>query len=486
MIALIPIILVLILAIRTKDAYFPLLIGIFTALFIFVGFNPFATVTEFIKVLSYVTSGYIDVLLYTVLIGLFIYLIEASGAPQAFTERMINKLKTKKQTILIATLLGVICFVDDYFSLMTVESIMAPVADKTKMSREKLAYIADATAGPICLITPMSSWVGLIAASLPAASHIDGYALYLKTIPLNIYAWLTLLFILVLTFLGIDFGRMKKLEDNQDLKVKSRVIISTKAKPIDLLLPLIISVIATIGCFLYSGGFFSGASLTKAFTDCDSLASLNAGMIITLLSMAIMYIPRKILTPKKFIESITEGFKLISSTVLILLLVWSFSRLCGMDYLNFTGWVADLITNSHLSFTLLPALLFLSCFILTLSSGSSWTAIGLLIPLASILFNDTISSLMILSTAAILAGGAAGDHLGPLNDTTVMSSTFAQADYPSHVVSQLPYGLIVFIISFIGYLIAGISGLYWIGILFGLVTIPLILFIIKHRQLRRS
>lgn len=486
MIALIPIILVLILAIRTKDIYFSLLIGIFTALFIFTGFNPFTTVTTFTKVLSDVTSGYIDILLYVALIGLFIYLIEASGAPHAFAEKLINKLKTKKQTIIVSTLLGILCFVDDYFSLLVVDSVMSPIADKNGMSREKLAYIADATAGPICLITPMSSWVGLIAASLPLTSQIDGYALYIKTIPFNLYAWLTLVFIFVLAFMKIDFGRMKKLEAKVGDKEMKKSTIITKAKPKDLILPIIISVIATILCFLYSGGFFSGASLTQAFADCNSLASLNAGMIITLLSMAVLYIPRKILTPKKFVESITEGFKFISPALLILLLAWSFSMSCGMDYLNFTGWVADLITNSHLSFVFLPALLFISCFILTLSSGSSWTAMGLLIPLASLLFNDTVSPLMILSTAAILSGGAAGDHLGPLNDTTVLSATFAQANYPAHVVSQLHYGLIVVAISFIGFLIAGISGLYWTGILFGLVTIPLILFIIKHRQLRRS
>lgn len=488
MISLIPIGLVLILALKTKNIYFSLVFGIFTALFIYLGFNPFNTVVEFTKVVGDVSIGYIDILLYVSLIGIFIHLINSSGAPHAFANKIINKLHTKKQTVLVSTLLGLICFVDDYFSLLTVDSIMSPIADKTKVSREKLAYIADATAGPVCLITPMSSWAGLIVASLPATSKIDGYALYLKTIPYNVYAWLTLAFIVILTFLGIDFGRMKKLEKEHKLPKEVQdpdKVISTKAKPMDLIVPIIISVVTTILCFLYSGGFFSGASLTQAFADCNSLACLNAGMILTLLTMAILYIPRKVLSPRNFIDSITDGFQFISPALLILILAWSFSRSCGMDYLNFTGWVANLITNSHLSFTFLPPILFITCFILTLSSGSSWTAMGLLIPLASLLFNDTVSPLMVLSTAAILAGGAAGDHLGPLNDTTVLSATFAQADYPAHVVSQLQYGLIVVVITAISFLISGVTGILWLGGLIGLLLTALVLVSIKLIQKRR-
>lgn len=494
MLALIPIILVLVLSLKTKNIYFALILGIISALFIHCGFNPLDTINEFIKVFAQNASDNMNILVYVSLLGMFIYLINTSGAAHYFAFKVINKLKTKKQTMIVAMLIGILCFLDDYFNCLTVNTVMKPISDKNGMSREKLAYIVDATASPICVLTPISSWAGLVGASLPALSTINGFSLYVKTIPFNIYPILTIIFILSLAYLNFDFGLMKRLEDKAEARKLPNNLVSTtinnvqgfKAKTFDLISPIIVLTVTTSFMMLLTGGIFDGKSITEAFMNCEAVTSLASGTFITIVFMALIYIPRKIMTPSKFIDGITKGFEFISTSILILLLAWVFSTVCGSDYLNFTGFVGDFIKDSNMAFTLVPCILFIVCFLVTLATGVSWAAIGLLIPLSSILFNDTVSPLMILSTAAIISGGAAGDHIGPLSDTTILSATISEANYTNHVVSQFQYGIIVVIISFLCYLLSGISGLYYLGLIVGIIVTPLTLFIIKHIQLKRS
>lgn len=495
MLALIPIILVLILSLKTKNIYFALVLGIISALFIFCGFDPLLTLEEFINVFAQNASDNMDILIYVSFLGMFIYLINSSGAAHYFASKVINKLKTKRQTTIVAMLLGIMCFLDDYFNCLTVNTVMKPIADRNGMSREKLAYIVDATASPICVLTPISSWAGLVGASLPAISAINGFGLYVKTIPFNFYPILTIVFITALAYFNFDFGRMKKLEDKAEQRNKTKYLnntisqqveINTRARTFDLISPIIVLTLVTSLMMVFTGGLFEGKSITEAFMNCEAVKSLASGTFITILYMAALYLPRKVMKPKEFLDGITNGFEFISTSILILLLAWVFSTVCGSDYLNFTGWVADLINSSQMSFALVPFILFIVCFLVTMATGVSWAAIALLIPLASILFNDTVSPLMILSTAAIISGGAAGDHIGPLSDTTILSATISEANYTEHVISQFQYGIIVVIISSLGYLISGISGLYWLGLIFGLVLTPLVLFIIKHMQIKRS
>lgn len=491
MLALIPIILVLILSLKTKNLYFALIVGIISALLIFTGFNPVNTMTEMINVFASNANENMDLLLFVAFLGIFVHLVNKSGVSHYFASKAILKLKTRRQTVLTAMALGILCFIDDYFNCLTVNTIMGPIFDKQGMSREKLAYVVDATAAPVCELIPISSWAGLVGACLPAMSNINGFGVYIKTIPINFYPILTLLFITSIALMNFDFGRMKKLEDKA--RMKQVTIISEDkenynphARLKDLFLPIIFMSVTAVFMMLYTGGFFSGNTLTEAFVNCSAMTSCALASIVTVIFMGLLYIPRKVMSFRDFIDEALKGFEGISTAILILLLAWVFATVCGEEYLNFTGFAANIINSMNVPMVILPAVLFLATFIMTICVGVSWTAIALMIPLAVVLFNDTATPLMVLTTAAIISGGAAGDHIGPTSDTTTLSASIAKADLLEHIISQFQYGIIVVIISFLGYLIAGISGLYWLGLLFGIILVPLILFIIKHIQLRRS
>lgn len=489
MLALIPILLVLIICLRTKNIYFSLMIGILTGLLIHARFNILTTLNNLINVFAQNVSENMNMILFVAFLGIFVHLISISGVSQYFATRAIIKLKTKRQTVLVSMALGILCFIDDYFNCLTVNTVMKPIADKNGMSREKLAYIVDATAAPVCELVPISSWAGLVGASLPALSNLNGFSLYIKTIPINFYPILTLLFISLLAYLNFDFGRMKKLEDKaskkkvSESKIKNELkVTNPNARIKDLILPIVFMSVVTVFFMLWTGGFFTHYNISEAFMNCEAVNSCVAGSLIALGFMALLYLPRKVITFKQYLDGLTDGFEYISTAILILVLAWTFSTVCGSDYLNFTGYVVNLINSFNISCNLIPFILFIATFILTLCVGVSWTAIALMVPIATVLFNDTETPLLILTIAAVISGGAAGDHIGPISDTTILSARIAGADLLEHIISQFQYGIIVVIIAALGYLIAGVVGLYWLGLLFGTASVILVLCFIKKMQ----
>lgn len=489
MLALIPILITVLLSWRTKNIFFSLIIGIFSGALIYSHGHLFNAFIAFIDVFATNAMDNMNILIYVSFLGMFIYLVNKSRVAAILATKALKKVKTKKHATILTSLLGVVLFIDDYFNCLTVNTAMKPITDKHKISREKLAYLVDATASPMCVLTPISSWAGLVGASLPALSSLNGFELYISTIPFNLYPIMTILFIIILALLNFDFGRMKVLEERAQLRTdisESLDISGVKAKISDLVIPIIILVLSTLSLMLYSGGLFSGNSLIEAFMNCDAVTSLAMGCAFTVVIMALLYIPRKIVTKAEFLDGVTEGFEFMSTALLMLLLAWSFSTICGSDYLNFTGFVSDLILNNDISFILLPFILFILCFGVTLATGVSWAAIGLMIPIVVTLFGDNMTPLMVLSTAAVISGGAAGDHIGPLSDTTILSAKISGADFMQHVVSQFQYGIIVFLICSIGYLVAGLTGHYLLG--FGLcaIMIPLTLIGIKKHITRKE
>lgn len=389
----------------------------------------------------------------------------------------LKKLKTKKQALLATMALGIIIFIDDYFNCLTVGTVMRPITDKHGVSREKLAYIIDSTAAPICIIAPISSWAAAVSSSLPDGSQIDGFKLFMKTIFCNYYSWFSLVLILVTTLFAVDFGKMKKYEYEAEKQEKSKEPGKAEKKQsrgqvIDLILPVLGIIVFSIISMLYTGGFFEGGiSVGDAFANCDAITGLAMGALYTVAFLAVLYLPRKVVTPKQFLDALVEGFKNMVPASLILIFAWTLSGICGGDYLNAGGFVASVVEKYNISFALMPAIFFVVALLLAFSTGTSWGTFAILLPITVSVFSDQMTSLMIMTTAAVLGGSVCGDHLSPISDTTILSSTGAGCDHIKHVETQMQYGLLVAGVTFIMYLVSGMLDGQWIGFVLGFAAL---------------
>ena len=347
---------------------------------------------------------------------------------------------------------------------------MRPMTDRHNISRAKLAYIIDATAAPVCIIAPISSWAAAVGSSLPKDSTIDGFSLFLQTIPFNFYALFTIVFMLFIIFSGIDFLAMKKVEDSGISKTPSLEFEEFKivghGTVLDLILPILALILSCIGFMLYTGGFFQGISLTEAFANCIAARSLVLGSFFTIVFTFFLYLFRKIITFTQFCDSFTEGFKAMAPSILILCLAWTLSGICSPDYLDLQGYVAVLVAKAQSLNSLLPSLFFLVSLGLAFATGTSWGTFGILIPIAAGVFS-TAPDMIVISVAAILAGAVCGDHISPISDTTILSSTGAQCNHIEHVNTQIPYALCVAACSLLGFLVAGLTRNGYFGLLIG-------------------
>ena len=479
--ALIPPIVAIALALITKEVYLSLLIGILSGAFLFTGLNPVHAVETVISIMGDKIGGNVNILLFLSFLGIVVALITKSGASRAYGEWAARSIKSRRGALLATMFLGSLIFVDDYFNCLTVGTVMRPVTDKHKITRAKLAYIIDATAAPICIIAPISSWAAAVGSSLPEDSGVDGFSLFLRTIPFNLYAILTIIFMLFIILGGFDFAAMKKYNERVEREGKEKTI-AGNGKVIDLVAPIIILIVFCISGMLYTGGIMEGVGIVEAFANCDSALSLVLGSFFTLVFIFIFYLVRKVIRFNEFCESFTIGIKAMIPAIMILCLAWTLSGICSADYLNIGGYVGSVVGGSALVGALMPAIMFLVACGLAFSTGTSWGTFGILIPIAFAVVGAENMNALTISTSAILAGAVCGDHVSPISDTTILASAGAQCDHINHVSTQIPYVLCVAGCCVIGYLAAGITQNGWIGTLTGLLVLAVVLVILDRKN----
>ena len=486
--SLVPPLLAIVLALVTKEVYSSLFIGVAMGALLYTGFHPWNAFVAFFDIMK--NSMNLNILIFDVLLGMIIVLMSKSGGSAAYGKWAGTKIKSKKSAMLATTGLGVLIFVDDYFNCLTVGSVMRPVTDRFKVSRAKLAYIIDATAAPVCIIAPISSWAAAVNSYVPEDAGISGFQLFLRTIPYNLYAILTLLMVFTVILSGLDFGLMKKHEKNAangDLftsggeefdQVKEEEI-SSNGKVIDLVLPVLVLIVTAIGAMIYTGFLGGATDVVTAFAGCDAETSLIFATLITVMFMLVLYLPRKVITFKGFMDSFVEGFKMMIPAIGILIFAWS---LKGMgDALEIASFVEKLVGSNASASVLLPAILFLVAIFLSFSTGTSWGTFAILVPIAIAMFPGTDKlEMMIISVSAVLAGAVCGDHVSPISDTTVMSSAGAQSNHINHVTTQMQYAAVVAVVCFIGYIIAGVSQSWWIALGSSLVILLVVLTVMKR------
>lgn len=485
--ALIPPIMAIALALWTKEVYLSLLIGILSGALLYTKFHVLTAVETVVEVMNWKIGDNINILIFLVFLGILVALITKSGASRAYGEWASRKITSQKGALFSTMFLGILIFVDDYFNCLTVGTVMRPVTDKYNVSRAKLAYIIDATAAPVCIIAPISSWAAAVGSSLPEGSGIDGFSLFLRTIPFNLYALLTILFMIFILARNIDYGAMKKYHEEHRFKKEKtpdsdeEIRITGNGKVIDLILPIGVLILLCTSAMLYTGGILEGASLTEAFANCNSSLSLVLGSFFTLIFMFFFYLLRKVITFQEFCNSFVQGFKAMTPAIMILCLAWSLSGICDADYLALGSFVSNVISgNSFIGF-LLPALFFAVATGLAFATGTSWGTFGILIPIVVAVITPGNTSLLALNVAAVLAGAVCGDHISPISDTTILASAGAQCDHINHVSTQIPYALTVAGCCLAGYLVGGITGNGWIALGVGFVLEIIVLFLINAR-----
>ena len=485
--SLVPPLLAIVLALVTKEVYSSLFIGVAAGALLYTGFHPWNAFVAFFDIMK--SSMNLNILIFDVLLGMIIVLMSKSGGSAAYGKWAGSKIKTKKSAMLATTGLGVLIFVDDYFNCLTVGSVMRPVTDRYKVSRAKLAYIIDATAAPVCIIAPISSWAAAVNSYVPDDAGITGFQLFLSTIPYNLYAILTLVMVLFVITAGFDFGLMKVHERNAakgDLftsggeefdQVKEEEI-SANGKVMDLVLPVLVLIVSAIGAMIYTGFLDGATDIVTAFSGCDAETSLIFATMVTVFFMMILYLPRKVVTFKGFMDSFVEGFKMMIPAIAILIFAWS---LKGMgDALEISTFVKNIVGSNTSASVILPAILFVVAVFLSFSTGTSWGTFAILVPIAIAMFPGSENlQMMIISVSAVLAGAVCGDHISPISDTTVMSSAGAQSNHINHVTTQMQYAAVVAVISFIGYIIAGFIHIWWVVLGISLVLLLITLTVIK-------
>lgn len=493
--ALVPPIVAIVLALITKEVYSSLFVGILVGALFYSGFGFEGTVTHivndgFISVLS--DSYNVGILVFLVILGTMVALMNKAGGSQAFGRWASTHIKTRVGAQLATILLGGLIFIDDYFNCLTVGSVMRPVTDKHKISRAKLAYLIDATAAPVCIIAPVSSWAAAVSGFVEGE---NGFSLFVRAIPYNFYALLTIVMMVAMTLMKFEYGPMAKHEKNAaagDLfSMKDRKapveeeVKEAKGKVIDLLIPIICLIICCVIGMIYTGGFFEGTDFITAFSDCDASVGLAIGSIFGLLLTIILYLVRRVLSFKDCMECLPEGFKAMVPAILILTFAWTLKAMT--DSLGAKEFVAEAVkANTGSLMSLMPAVIFLVGCFLAFATGTSWGTFGILIPIVVDAFSATDPSLMIIAISACMAGAVCGDHCSPISDTTIMASAGAQCDHVNHVSTQLPYAITAAAVSFVAYIIAGFVRTVWIALPVAIVLMIAALFVIRSMTAKKA
>ena len=481
--ALIPPLLAIILAFITKEVYSSLFIGVAVGALLYSGFHPWDSFVNFFEIMK--NSMNLNILIFDVLLGMIIVLMAKSGGSAAYGKWAGTKIRTKRSALLATMGLGVLIFVDDYFNCLTVGSVMRPVTDQQKVSRAKLAYIIDATAAPVCIIAPISSWAAAVNSYVPADAGISGFQLFLRTIPYNLYAILTLVMVFFICFTGFDFGLMKKHEENaakgdlftsggDEFEQVSEDEVNPGGKVMDLVLPVAVLIVSAIGAMFYTGYLGGAKDIITAFSGCDAETSLIFATMVTIFFMMLLYLPRKVVDFKGFMESLVEGFKLMIPAITILIFAWSLKGIG--DAMGLAEFVGGIVGENASASIFIPVVLFAVAIFLSFSTGTSWGTFAILVPIATGMFaGNTSLEMMIISVSAVLAGAVCGDHVSPISDTTVMSSAGAQSNHLNHVSTQMQYAAIVAGVCMVGYIIAALTKIWWLTLGISLLILLAIL-----------
>lgn len=461
------------LALITKEVYSSLFIGILAGGLIWSNFKFEGTMVHTLQdgfITSIADSYNIGILIFLVLLGALVAMMNKAGGSRAFGNWASKHIKSRLGAQLATIILGVLIFVDDYFNCLTVGSVMRPVTDKNKISRAKLAYLIDATAAPVCIIAPISSWAAAVAGFARGSGAKSGMSLFISAIPFNFYAILTIVMMLFLAFTNFDYGSMKKHELNamngdifttgEEQMKDAEIADNPKGRVCDLIVPVIILIIACVLGMIYSGGFFDESNechlhIIKAFSSSDASVGLVIGSFAAIIFTVIFFLIRRVLTFKQCMEAIPEGFKAMVPAIMILCCAWTLKTMT--DSLGAKVFISNIIENTAGQFKLfLPALIFIIAVGLSFATGTSWGTFGILIPIVLSVFGSTSGNITVVAISACMAGAVCGDHCSPISDTTIMASAGAQCNHINHVSTQLPYALTVAIVSCVTYVIAGV------------------------------
>lgn len=477
--ALVPPLVAIGLALITKEVYSSLFLGILVGAALYSGFSFEGTVTQIFQggIIQVLTSAdNMGILIFLVILGVIVSLMNRAGGSAAFGKWAGNHIKGKIGAQLATIILGVLIFIDDYFNCLTVGSVMRPVTDRQKISREKLAYLIDATAAPVCIIAPISSWAAAVTGFVEGQ---DGFSLFIQAIPYNFYALLTLVMLVGIVLMKVDFGPMKRSEETAELEgpksagaetktLNETEIIHGRGKVIDLVLPVAVLILCCVIGMIYTGGFFSGTDFVTAFSKSDAPTGLVLGSFFGLAFTIVFYSVRRVMKFRDCMACLPEGFKAMVPAILILTFAWTLKAMT--DGLGAGVYVHGVVKQwAEGLMVLLPAIIFLVGAALAFATGTSWGTFGILIPIVVSVFGESGGTLMIISISACMAGAVCGDHCSPISDTTIMASAGAQCEHVKHVSTQLPYVLCMALISFLTYLVAGFTQQVWISLPFGII-----------------
>lgn len=488
--ALVPAIVAIGLALITKEVYSSLFVGILMGALLYSGFQFELTVTHIFSdgIIGVLSDSYnVGILVFLVILGAMVSLMNKAGGSAAFGQFAANKIKNRVGAQLATILLGVLIFIDDYFNCLTVGSVMRPVTDKFKVSRSKLAYLIDATAAPVCIIAPISSWAAAVTGFVEGE---DGFSIFIRAIPYNFYAILTIVMMVGMVLMKTEFGKMKEHEKNAARKgdlfttegrpyenVKEEKV-SAKGGVVDLLIPIAALIVCCVIGMIYTGGFFEGAGFVEAFSNSDASLGLTLGSFFGLVITIVLYQIRRVLSFKECMDCIPEGFRAMVPAILILTFAWTLKAMT--DSLGADLYVAGLVESSAGAFmNFLPAIIFVVGCFLAFATGTSWGTFGILIPIVVAVFQNGDPQMMIMSISACMAGAVCGDHCSPISDTTIMASAGAQCEHVNHVTTQLPYAVLAAVVSFVTYIVAGFVKSAWISLPVGIVLMVAVLFALR-------
>ncbi len=488
--ALVPAIVAIGLALITKEVYSSLFVGILMGALLYSGFQFELTITHIFSdgIIGVLSDSYnVGILVFLVILGAMVSLMNKAGGSAAFGQFAASKIKNRVGAQLATILLGVLIFIDDYFNCLTVGSVMRPVTDKFKVSRSKLAYLIDATAAPVCIIAPISSWAAAVTGFVEGE---DGFSIFIRAIPYNFYAILTVVMMVGMVLMKTEFGKMKEHEKNAARKgdlfttegrpyenVKEEKI-SAKGGVVDLLIPIAALIVCCVIGMIYTGGFFEGAGFVEAFSNSDASLGLTLGSFFGLIITILLYQIRRVLSFKECMDCIPEGVRAMVPAILILTFAWTLKAMT--DSLGADLYVAGLVESSAGAFmNFLPAIIFVVGCFLAFATGTSWGTFGILIPIVVAVFQNGDPQMMIMSISACMAGAVCGDHCSPISDTTIMASAGAQCEHVNHVTTQLPYAVLAAVVSFATYIVAGFVKSAWIALPVGIALMAALLFALR-------
>lgn len=498
--SVLPPIIAIVLALITKEVISSLFIGILSGAIIY-AFSTGSGIIGSIEVIFSLMSKNIGenayIIIFLAILGALVFVITKAGGSQAYGNWASHKINSRPWAQISTFILGVFIFIDDYFNCLTVGTVMKPITDKNKVSRAKLAYLIDATAAPICILAPVSSWAASVISYMDGTG-VNGMTTFIKTIPYNLYAILTIIMLLIISLKGWDFGPMAKFEnkaiatgnvlvsDNETMDQDiEQITPSDKGKVIDLIIPIVSLIIFSLLFMLYLGDFFKcNVSLIEAFGKTNASQAITFGAFISLIIAFVMFVPRKLLSFKEFIDGINQGVKSMVPAFVILTFAWTISGICR-DLLSTGEYVGDLVSKSNMPVMFIPAIVFIVAAFLAFSMGTSWGTFGILIPIVIMVCQRIAPEITVIAISATLSGAVFGDHCSPISDTTILSSTGAGCNHMDHVTTQLPYAGLVAGVSFLGYIVAGITNSFIITISFSIISFVVALYLL-HKYFSNS